>query len=98
MQFLKPVRLDYYSGYIKLRKLTKVGVIGMTRAIALEEQKKGSKTSINSCCPGWVKTDMTKGKGSKTPDQGAETPVLLALGNIKGQTGLFWEDEKPIEW
>lgn len=70
----------------------------MTKAIALQEQQKGSKTLINACCPGWVVTDMTKGKGMKTPDQGAQTPVLLALGDIGEQTGLFWQHEKPIEW
>jgi len=41
---------------------------------------------------------MTKGGGAKTPDEGAQTPVLLALGDIKGQTGLFWQNERVIQW
>jgi hypothetical protein len=31
---------------------------------------------------------------AKTPDQGAQTPVLLAIGDIGGNTGLFWRDEQ----
>ena len=29
--------------------------------------------------PGWVKTDITSGEGNKTVDEGAETPVFVAL-------------------
>ena len=78
--------------------VSKAGTIGMTGVIAQEYQVKGSKTLINSCCPGWVQTDMTKGRGYKTPDQGAKTPVMLALEDIKNQTGLFWQNEKVLIW
>lgn len=52
-------------------------------------------------------TDMyaTSGAGTskmfgdpKTPDGGAKTPVLLALGDIGGKNGEFWRDEKVVEW
>ncbi|KAF2497705.1 carbonyl reductase [Lophium mytilinum] len=78
--------------------VSKSGVIGMTRAVAAAEKAKGSKVLINSCCPGWVQTDMTKGKGAKTPDEGAKTPVMLALEDIGGRSGLFWQHERPIDW
>ena len=78
--------------------VSKAGVTGMTRVIAMEAKEKGSKTLINACCPGWVKTDMTKGGGSKTVDEGAQTPVMLALADIGDQTGLFWQNEKPVPW
>lgn len=78
--------------------VSKAGLIGGTRALASVEKEKGSRLLINSCCPGYVNTDMTKGNGTKTPDEGAQTPVLLALQDIKDQTGLFWQSEKPIEW
>lgn len=77
--------------------VSKAGLIGATRALALAEKEK-SKVLINSCCPGWVNTDMTKGKGTKTPDEGAQTPVMLALEDLKGQTGLFWQEEKIRDW
>ncbi|KAH0565109.1 hypothetical protein GP486_001493 [Trichoglossum hirsutum] len=78
--------------------VSKAGVIGLTRAIAAQEEWKARGILINSCCPGWVRTDMTRGGGVKTPDQGAETPVLLAVGDIGESTGLFWQNERPIRW
>jgi carbonyl reductase 1 len=78
--------------------VSKAGVIGVTKCLALENAKSGSKVLINSCCPGWVRTDMTKGGGSKSPDEGARTPVLLALGEIRGANGEFWKDERVTNW
>ncbi|KAF1978093.1 carbonyl reductase [Bimuria novae-zelandiae CBS 107.79] len=78
--------------------VSKAGLIGATKALARAEKEKGSQISINALCPGWVNTDMTKGKGTKTPDEGAQTPVMLALSDIKGATGEFWQNERPIEW
>ena len=70
----------------------------MTKAIAHQEKAKGSKVLINACCPGYVDTDMTKHRGVKTIDQGAQTPVMLALADIGGVTGEYWRDEKVREW
>ena len=78
--------------------VSKAGMIGMTKAIAREEQKREGKRLINACCPGLVNTDMTKHRGSKTPDQGAQTPVMLAIEEIGGKTGEFWQNEEIIEW
>lgn len=78
--------------------VSKAGEIAMTRIIARRETDKGGKSLINVCCPGWVTTDMTKNRGTKTPDQGAQTPVLLAIGDIGGKTGLYWTEEEPVEW
>ena len=41
---------------------------------------------------------MTRGGGAKTPDQGARTPVMLALEDIGGRTGEFWQSESVTEW
>lgn len=78
--------------------VSKSGVTGMTRAIAVEHQREGGKVLINSCCPGLVNTDMTKNRGPKTADQGAQTPVLLAAGDIKDVSGKFWQREKIVDW
>jgi carbonyl reductase 1 len=40
---------------------------------------------VNSCCPGWVNTEMGKqGQGTppKTPEQGARTAVRCAIGDL----------------
>ena len=78
--------------------VSKAGLIGATRAMAFAAKESGSGVLINSCCPGYVNTDMSKGNGTLTPDQGAQTPVLLALRDINGQTGLFWRNEVVAEW
>ena len=80
--------------------VSKAGEIAFTKAIAMDEEKSGRKRNvlINSCCPGFVNTDMTKGHGVKTIDEGATTPVLLALGDIGGSLGEFWQNENIIEW
>ena len=78
--------------------VSKTGVIGLTRGVALEEEANGGKRLINSCCPGYIPTDLTKGRGYDTVDRGAQTPVLLALGDIGETTGEFWQYEKVKEW
>ncbi|XP_022337710.2 carbonyl reductase [NADPH] 1-like [Crassostrea virginica] len=55
---------------------------------------------INSCCPGYVDTDMTSHKGHKTIDQGADTPLYLALllTGSKSPAGNFVSERKIKKW
>jgi len=50
---------------------------------------------VNVCCPGYVKTNMTSGKGHLTVEQGAITPVFLIerpfTVDQATQGGLFYE-------
>jgi carbonyl reductase 1 len=78
--------------------VSKAGIISMTRALAKELEKKGPNVEVTCCCPGWVVTDLTKGRGTKTVDQGAQTPVLLALQGSGGNSGSYWTNEKIAEW
>ncbi|EMC92686.1 hypothetical protein BAUCODRAFT_37592 [Baudoinia panamericana UAMH 10762] len=78
--------------------VSKAGETAYTKVFAREEEGRGRGVLVNACCPGYVKTDMTRGGGAKTVDQGAQTPVLLALGEIGGRSGGFWQDEREIEW
>ena len=68
--------------------------------IAKQQQESDGKKDVlvNVCCPGYVRTEMTRGGGHKTPDEGAQTPVMLAIGDIGGRSGGFWQHEKEIEW
>lgn len=79
-------------------KVSKAGEIGMTKTLAAENARTGSKVLINSCHPGYVNTDMTKGRGAISPDEGARTPVLLALGDIGSSNGQYWSNEKIASW
>lgn len=78
--------------------VSKAGCIAMTKALANAERQNARGVLINACCPGYIKTDLTKNRGVRSPDQGAQTPVLLALGDIQGSTGEFWKDERKSDW
>uniref|UniRef100_A0A8C3T9J3 carbonyl reductase (NADPH) n=1 Tax=Chelydra serpentina TaxID=8475 RepID=A0A8C3T9J3_CHESE len=61
--------------------VSKIGVTVLSRIQArmLNEERKADRILLNACCPGWVRTDMAGPKATKSPDEGAETPVYLAL-------------------
>ncbi|XP_067663237.1 carbonyl reductase [NADPH] 1-like [Haliotis asinina] len=55
---------------------------------------------INACTPGYVATDMTSHKGTKTIDEGADTLVYLALlpPNTTSPRGDFVKDRTIYKW
>ncbi|XP_032248516.1 carbonyl reductase [NADPH] 1-like [Halichoerus grypus] len=82
--------------------VTKIGVTVLSRIHArnLSEQRKGDKILLNACCPGWVRTDMTEPKAIKSPEEGAETPVYLALlpSDAEEPHGEFVMEKKVEQW
>ncbi|KAM5281666.1 carbonyl reductase [NADPH] 1-like [Ctenodactylus gundi] len=82
--------------------VTKLGVTVLTRIHArkLDKQRKGDKILVNACCPGWLRTDMGGPSGLKSPEEGAETPVYLALlsPDAEGPQGQFLADKKLEQW
>ncbi len=55
---------------------------------------------LNACCPGWVRTDMAGQNAPKSPDEGAVTPVYLALlpPGAKEPHGKFVSDKTVQTW
>ena len=82
--------------------VTKIGVTVLSRIHArkLSEQRGGDKILLNACCPGWVRTDMAGPKAPKSPEEGAETPVYLALlpSDAEGPHGEFVSEKKVVQW
>uniref|UniRef100_A0A2K6G4S8 Carbonyl reductase (NADPH) n=1 Tax=Propithecus coquereli TaxID=379532 RepID=A0A2K6G4S8_PROCO len=82
--------------------VTKTGITVLSRIQArkLSEQRKGDKVLLNACCPGWVRTDMAGPKATKSSEEGAETPVYLALlpPDAEGPHGQFILEKKLIQW
>jgi len=66
----------------------------------LQADKSRADIVVNACCPGYVATDMSSHLGPLTIDQGAETPVYLALlpENITEPKGKFLAEKKIIDW
>jgi len=59
---------------------TGLTVLSRIQARRLSRERPGDGVLLNACCPGWVRTDMTEGQpATKSPDEGAITPVHLAL-------------------
>ncbi|XP_002721301.4 carbonyl reductase [NADPH] 3 [Oryctolagus cuniculus] len=61
--------------------VSKLGVTVLSRILArrLEEKRKADRILLNACCLGWVEADVAGDHGSRTVEEGAETPVYLAL-------------------
>lgn len=91
--------------------VSKAGLTAFTQVLGREELRnaqrpkrgsagrgQGAPVLINACCPGYVSTDMTKNRGRKTAEQGAEMPVQLALDDLGGVGGEFWERGKVSTW
>uniref|UniRef100_H0X4T3 Carbonyl reductase (NADPH) n=1 Tax=Otolemur garnettii TaxID=30611 RepID=H0X4T3_OTOGA len=82
--------------------VTKIGVTVLSRIHArkLSEQRKGDRILLNACCPGWVRTDMAGPQATKSPEEGAETPVYLALltPDAEGPHGQFVSEKKVQQW
>lgn len=81
--------------------VSKVGVSLMTpiqqRQLAADSSR--PDVVINACCPGYVATDMSSYKGTKTIDEGADTPVYLALlqPNVTSPRGDFVSERKIVQ-
>lgn len=83
------------SGWPKsMYGVSKLCETAYTRVLA--EQLKAAGVMVNACCPGYVDTDMTSHKGVKTLEQGADTPVWLALMPPGGPTGKLFAERKQI--
>jgi NAD(P)-dependent dehydrogenase (short-subunit alcohol dehydrogenase family) len=68
----------------------------MTVQFANELRDAGIK--VNSACPGFTATDMNEYRGKRTVEQGAATPVRLALLPDDGPTGGVFSDDGPEPW
>uniref|UniRef100_A0A8C5MG20 Carbonyl reductase 1 n=1 Tax=Leptobrachium leishanense TaxID=445787 RepID=A0A8C5MG20_9ANUR len=81
---------------------TKIGVTVLSKIQArnLDATRKGDGILLNACCPGWVKTDMAGPNATKSPDEGAETPVYLALlpPDATSPHGELVSDKKVVKW
>jgi NAD(P)-dependent dehydrogenase (short-subunit alcohol dehydrogenase family) len=80
-----------YPGY----RISKTALNAVTRIFANDLPK--DKISVNSVCPGWVKTDMGGERATREVEQGAETIVWLATTETP-PTGKFLRDKKEIPW
>ncbi|CAB4388877.1 unnamed protein product [Rhizophagus irregularis] len=85
----------------KAYSVSKVGLNAMTKIFARRADSEGKNILVHACCPGWVATDMGGPNAPRNIDQGAETPIYLALDeNVVPETknGEFWRNKQVVPW
>jgi NAD(P)-dependent dehydrogenase (short-subunit alcohol dehydrogenase family) len=72
----------------------------MLNAVTVQyaRQLAGTGILVNAACPGYVATDFTGHQGSRSPEQGAATPVRLATLPVDAPSGGFFDDDGVIPW
>jgi NAD(P)-dependent dehydrogenase (short-subunit alcohol dehydrogenase family) len=77
-------------------RISKTALNAVTKIFAAELE--GSNITVNSVCPGWVRTDMGGAKADRSLEQGVDTAIWLATSTDASPSGGFYRDRKSIDW
>lgn len=76
-------------------RMSKSALNALTRI--LHEELNSFGISVNSVCPGWLRTDLGGERAPLSPEEGARTPVWLAT--MSGSpSGKFFRNKEEIAW
>lgn len=76
--------------------LSKLALNGLT--IMLAKALRAQNISVNSMCPGWVRTNMGGPNATRSVEEGADTAVWLAAEAPHQLTGKFFRSREEIPW
>ena len=86
----------YYSAQLIGYNASKAALNMLT--VQLSEELRDTPHVVNSVSPGYVKTDLNRGNGFLTPEQGAKTPVKFALLGDDAVSGRHVGPDGEIAW
>jgi NAD(P)-dependent dehydrogenase (short-subunit alcohol dehydrogenase family) len=89
-------QLDGLSAGVPSYCLSKLALNGLT--IMLANALQPDSISVNSMCPGWVRTDMGGANATRSVEEGADTAVWLADEAPNELTGKFFRSREEIPW
>jgi NAD(P)-dependent dehydrogenase (short-subunit alcohol dehydrogenase family) len=89
-------QLSEMGGHAPAYRVSKTGLNALTRMLTAELD--GENILVNSCCPGWVRTDMGGPNATRSLEEGGDTPYWLATLPDDGPRGGFFRNRKPIPW
>lgn len=81
--------------------VSKAAINTYVRLLARSDAAKAVGVKVNVVCPGWCKTDMTRGEGHKTSTEGADTPTWLATSSdpvAVAANGEFFGERKSMSF
>ncbi|KAH7664892.1 oxidoreductaseshort chain dehydrogenase/reductase family protein, partial [Aphelenchoides avenae] len=76
-------------------RISKAAEVALTMIQA--RKLKSRNILVNACCPGYVATDMTGHQGLLTIEEGADTPIYLAM-DPNAPHGQFVYQRQPVDW
>jgi NAD(P)-dependent dehydrogenase (short-subunit alcohol dehydrogenase family) len=89
-------QLSDMGGHSPAYRVSKTALNALTRILTAELEDEN--VLVNSCCPGWVRTDMGGRSAPRSVEKGADTPVWLATLPDDGPRGGFFRGRQPIPW
>lgn len=87
--------LENMQGFWPGYRMSKTALNALTKIASSELMN--TKITVNSVCPGWVRTDMGGENAPRSIEEGVKTAIWLATTE-KCPNGGFFRDQEQISW